>query len=510
MAEAAGSEGEQSSASTDAPSGSSSTGSMASTANDASAPSVESGTESASASTSDGGAPDTGDDGMLTGTSRSSEGDSTGNTVVDGEAVEGDVCQFVVHHTQSAAIGTVTIVHWSTDFGELQDARIEFGPADAEFSMAAPVDLSEHGFRTLLLGMKADRDYRFRIIASAPSQTCTSHTLSVRTGPLPAEPPVLVKTTEQAGGAEGFIIATPGLTSTFFSGVGFPAAYIFDSDGDVVWWSPPEPLPSSGIGSARMSWDGDVMWYVSAQRAELYKTSMDGLEHEEILGVVGHHDLTPLPEGGIATFDATRALVEVLDDGTVRDIALLEDLYVTPSARHPNYVVYHPLSDTFTISDRDLLGFVKLTRDGELLWQLGGEAPLGNAFEPVGLEPWGVVHGHHMGPHGEFLFYNNLRKEPVANEVSRVIELQLDEATWTATLTWQYELSSHGSFLGNVQRLASGNTLIVHSMGLEILEVTPSGELVQSFSNADLALSAFGYAEFRASLYGPTTSTWQD
>ncbi len=62
------------------------------------------------------------------------------------------------------APGTVGIVKWSITDVMPESAEIWFG-LDTGYGMVAPVDLDEPDFRTLLLGMKPDRTYHFRVIA---------------------------------------------------------------------------------------------------------------------------------------------------------------------------------------------------------------------------------------------------------------------------------------------------------------------------------------------------------
>jgi hypothetical protein len=57
---------------------------------------------------------------------------------------------------------------------------------------------------------------------------------------------------------------------------------------------------------------------------------------------------------------------------------------------------------------------------------------------------------------------------------------------------------AHSNTLGDVQRLPNGNTLVTFSNDGLIEEVDPSSRVVQS-----LAAPWFGYAEWRATLYGP-------
>jgi len=439
-------------------------------------------------------------------------GDGSAGTGGSGFPIAGDNCRFAVEHTQSTAIGTVTIVTWSTDLEGLSEAHIDFGPTDADGSMTAPVDLAREGYRTLLLGMKPAKSYGFKIVATGASETCTSPTFDVTTAPLPDTIPTITKTEGLPGGVRGFFLATPGVGSGTVAAR--TSAFVFDTDGDIVWWSPDA---AGTMSSARMSWDGQWMWIVNANGGALYKTSMDGLVSDAFGGVAtANHDVVPLPEGGVATFgrvENKHALIEVHDDGTVETIVMLEDVYQLDGSYHPNALAYQPADDTFTISDLELDGFVKIQRDGELIWQLGGTSPLGQSFDLVGLEPWNGNHGHDLGPDGQFVFFNNFPN----TGGSTIIELVLDEQAWTATKTWDYELTNASLYLGGTQRLPNGNTSVVHSQGDRVHEVNGAGEIVQSFShsafNAEMGsqyYAVFGYVHFRPTLYGPPPSTWPE
>jgi hypothetical protein len=163
---------------------------------------------------------------------------------------------------------------------------------------------------------------------------------------------------------------------------------------------------------------------------------------------------------------------------------------------YPNAVHYYPEDDTYTVSDGQASLYAKFTRNGELVWQLGGVEPLGDSFTLVGLEAWRNNHGHHLTSDGRFLFFNN---GPQFTSIPTVFEVLLDETEWTATNSWEYVVDDLASgILSDVERLENGNVLVTYSpIGL-IREVTPDGTVVQSFES-----TSFGYADFRASLYGP-------
>jgi hypothetical protein len=425
-----------------------------------------------------------------------------------GEKVDGDNCSFNVHYELSSVIGTVGIVRWSTDLLDLSEAEIEFGRENMGWELSAPVQLARPDYRTLLLGMKGDTTYRFRIVAHSGSKSCTSSELSISTDPVPDFVPTLYKTATSPRESKGFIVTTPGLD---LAGIdrGWSSVFIFDTDGDVVWWTPDT---TDDIAAARLGWDGRIMWYASAYRG-LWSLTMDGQTAREYPNLQrATHDLAVLPSGGIATMlegstleGMPSSVVELRPNGNlvtiVSDITQLYD-----GGLHTNAIHYYPEDDTFTLSDYIANCFVKFRRNGELVWQLGGKEPaLGNSFQLVGLDLWEDNHGHHFTSDGKFLFFNN---EPTGS-TSNLIELELDETAWTAIKTWEHNSEFSSPFLGDVQRLPNGNVLASYSVRGLLEEITPNGELLQQYDfwaaeDADLfSLPTFGYANFRTSLYGP-------
>ena len=82
----------------------------------------------------------------------------------------------------STAPPTVGIVRWSVEpDAPLTEAHIEFG-LDTSYGFSAPVDLGKPDYRTLLLGMKPEKTYHFRIVASDASQSYTSDDRTLTTG----------------------------------------------------------------------------------------------------------------------------------------------------------------------------------------------------------------------------------------------------------------------------------------------------------------------------------------
>lgn len=411
-------------------------------------------------------------------------------------------CTITAQSTQATAIPTVGIVTWTTTLTDLTNAEIQFGPADTGTSMTAPVNLKAAGFRTLLLGMKGSRSYVYRVVATSAAGSCTSQDYMLTTGAVPSTVPKPTATIVNAAAhARGFIVTTGGIAMGASSGN--QPAYIMDADGDVVWWS---SAPASA-SRAHMSWDGQTMWMMALNvenaTGELRKVGMDGSSPQNNWAALtkAHHDFTVLPEGGIATMlwnttgmDAHCSLVEYTADGQSTVVVPDFTTLYTSNTFHSNAIHYYAADDSYTVSDRNVNAFVKITRKGELQWQLGGTSPKGNSFKLVGIT-WQVNHGHQLLPNGNFLFFNN----GGMGGMSAAIELELDTTAWTATKGWSYQASGvNSSVLGDTERLSNGNTLVTFSTAGTIHEVDSNGKLVMSIKT-----TSFGYADFRPSLYGP-------
>ncbi len=431
------------------------------------------------------------------GASGSGDGGSSPATGGTGNSGNPTACAITADLSLSSAIPTVGIATWSTNLANLDSAEIQFGLVETGPTMTAPVDLDAPDFRTLLLGMKGQRDYVVRIVAQGGGMTCTSEDYTLTTGAVANSVPVIDRNVINEGAiAKGFIVTSGGV-GNFGFGPAVPA-FIIDSDGDVVWWA---DAPTS-TSRARMSWEGDAMWMMELNvengGGEVRRVSMDGLDVQpNVSGLSGgHHDFTVAPGGVIAVIawqGGCSAILERTPDGTVTPILPdVSNVYQTDRDCHTNAINYSPYDDTYTLSDRNVNLFVKISREGELIWQFGGTNPRGNHFTGS----WSVNHGHHLQENGNFLFFNN----GSMGAASAVLEFHLDEASWTATPVWEYRASPSSGTLGDAQRLPNGNTLVTYSNQGVLHEVDANGNLIQSFTTSSL-----GYAEFRESLYGPPT-----
>jgi hypothetical protein len=405
----------------------------------------------------------------------------------------------------SARIPTVGVVEWSLAGGAPSTAKIVYTLNDAAASTlnqggAAPVDLGKPNYRTLLLGLKQSRDYRFHIEATRDGKTCVSPDYALGTTGRFADARPVTVTVAQAGKREpGFIVTSSG---TFVPS----SAFIIDADGDVVWYVDAPQNPTR----AQLDYEGDNMWMVGLNLdnvgGEMRYMSMDGeQEQQNVAGLENaHHDFTVLPGGKVAalvwrdqgSIDPASDLVIRSPDGTVtRPFTIGSNLYRSDTY-HANAIHYLPFDDSFTIADRNPNVVVKVSATGALEWQLGGlcdQAPAGDRCVP---QDWQVVHGHHLLEDGTFVLFNNGYAT-----MSHVIELALNATprSFAATVVEDYAGNGASATLGDVQRLPGGNTLVTYSADEKIVELDASWNEVQTFS------ARVGYASWRPTLYGPPT-----
>jgi len=80
----------------------------------------------------------------------------TGGTAGAGGSMPTDCTVTVTRSELSPYIATVGIVSFTSSWQNPTSAEIHFGP-DTDYGLVAPVDLTEDGYRTLLLGMTQNR-----------------------------------------------------------------------------------------------------------------------------------------------------------------------------------------------------------------------------------------------------------------------------------------------------------------------------------------------------------------
>ncbi|MCB0728437.1 MAG: aryl-sulfate sulfotransferase, partial [Ignavibacteriae bacterium] len=163
---------------------------------------------------------------------------------------------------------------------------------------------------------------------------------------------------------------------------------------------------------------------------------------------------------------------------------------------HGNAIEYDN-DGNLLISSRHLNEITKINRTtGDIIWRLGG---VNNEFTIVNdTIPFQYQHHIRRISNGNItLFDNGNFREPF---MSRALEYQLDEENKIATLVWSYIHNPviYGSFMGSVQRLRNGNTLIGWggNSTKSLTEVTPNGEIALEMT-LPLSPGVWSYRAFR-------------
>lgn len=403
-------------------------------------------------------------------------------------------CTFTIADELSERIATVAAVEWSVDAGDVTEAHVEFG-LDANYGLLAPVDLQEPNYRTLLLGMKPEHTYHYRLVATVDGQPCTSEDRTVTTGPLPSalvKPKITSAAPEKHYG--GYMYSTK-----WGTGNDGPA-WIMDQDNDYVWWYVSPMIDD--VFRTRMSMDGKYLWMrntgQTAGSGALLRITMDGLQEErwdeEV--ALSTHDFAVMADGrlGLILWDSAAqsrcAEIAIFDpkDSSVTPIFNARDAHGS-STCHVNNIHYYAEDDTFTFSDYESDCYVKITTAGELVWVLNGPA---SDFTGTS---WSRQHGSHFLSDTHLMVFSNGDFGGATN----VYELELDLSTMTVETLWSYEAGPSTPFGGDVQRLPNGNTLIAYSSVGEIHEVDPEGQLVQKLVWPDG--NPVGYTTVQDSMY---------
>jgi hypothetical protein len=425
---------------------------------------------------------------------------STGGGGGGVDAASNATCSFDVTTELSPKIATVGIVTWSTSLAKLKSAHIDFGLA-TDYGMTAPVDLQAPGHRTLLLGLKQEKTYHYRIVASDGSAECGSDDRTLTTGKLMTGLPKITLSTKSTAAPifGGFLLTGP---YVLHEGTKTPG-YILDADGEHVW---AYAATMGDVLCMRMSYAGTHMWFSESNvpngMVRVRRVTMDGATDEDLSSsFVGQHlGLTVLSDETVA-FAAYGAngcddIKEYAPDGTVRTVVNAGAAQGLSGKCDVVDVQHSKDDDALVFSDQANRSLVKVRRqDGTTLWVLNGSRATltGDTWPgyPSGL--------HVLGPDRVLLFATNDERLGGSGDGSSAIEMSINLSGKTASKVWSYQASETG-ILGDVQRLPGGNTIIAHSLEGVLREVDASGTLLQEWTWP--IGGSYGYIEKRATLYG--------
>ncbi len=164
---------------------------------------------------------------------------------------------------------------------------------------------------------------------------------------------------------------------------------------------------------------------------------------------------------------------------------------------HANSIQVDP-DGNILLSCRHLSEITKInTQTGQIIWRLGGK---NNQFTFVN-DSIGFSYQHDIRrlANGDITLMDNGNMH--VPPFSRAVEYKLDEVNKTATLVWQFRHSPsvYDSYMGNVQRLTDGNTIIgwggAHTP--TVTEVRPDGTTALEMAFPVTPNLALSYRAFR-------------
>jgi hypothetical protein len=422
----------------------------------------------------------------------------------------------------SVDVSTVVSVSWRTETPST--GYVEYGPTkDLEFNTPlSPEETVEHS--QLLLGLKSDMPYFYRVVTWDGADAGRSETKSIRTGYLP--PGVPLMSVEGTGHDEFTAVGTVG---------SFQSTLILDPDGDIVWYS----LDESELDHyrVRLSRDGTGVFYSNADvsgepssASELVFVSFDGSERRAIPIPFLAHDFVEHADGSIAalvledretngTVVRGNTIVEIDLEGNQTEVWSSWDCFDFET--HPgdnsavgwtftNALDYEPNEDVYYVGIHNFSSITRVNRTSrECEWVLGSTAATIDFAQ--GSPSFHHQHQFHVLPDPEgrenvFRIVVMDNEGPLAMDTSRVVEYEVDLETNIATETWSFisTPSVYTFVLGEPVRYPNGDTFITWSTAGQLERVTANSETTWKL-NASVG-TVFGFPSLAKSLYPSTAA----
>src|SRR3954454_8545973 len=395
--------------------------------------------------------------------------------------------------------------------GEGDSARVVYVGRNQPRDSTPYIRLHQGSDTIAILGLRPGTTYHSVIQVSSAAGLSSSDTLVYTTGELPE---LLERISISTTGA-----SSPGLTLTSAQvGGNTVVAFAFDSSGAIRWYRQ-FPGTESVSGDLKQQPDGNFTLYrgnsfgsqqVPGEYIE-FTPSGDSLrsitvspprylDNHELLMTLGpdgkerlhffqyEHRPVDLSFVGVrATIPvAGHQLVRLRSDGSTEfewnawdDVAPSEWIEPPPpdpinpgepDYDHPNSLGFDRDSN-YIVSFRHLGQIMKIdARSGRIMWRLGGKK---NQFTILNdpLNGFSAQHSARIMSNGNLLLYDTAPRHNPPE--SRAVEYALDTTAKTATLVWQFRHSPiiYTPYVGLVQRLANGNTVVAYAQAGHVTEV---------------------------------------
>lgn len=363
------------------------------------------------------------------------------------------------------------------------------------------------------------RDYAWRVIGVVgppPGLRRASPIHRFTTASLPAWVPNLLVEAPQ-----GLAAVSPGVTLFNYSIGTDPDGHALavENDGGVVWFY---TFPGRQIGDLEQLPDGHLLWNLrptslNGPGGRAVEMTLDGRwvavspDEPDLYSV--HHEVGRLPNGNyllllyddrvlpgvvppdwqgdrIVEFD--RHTWEIVRSWSTFDAYDIQDYHpqLGPGGdwTHGNSAEYDPRTRSVWFSARRLSRITRIFwPTTTAMWSIG-ETSFPSGTVTVGDNLFSFQHAVEPLPDGNLLVFDNGNEiEPLnAPRQSRAVEVAVDDPDQpqAASIVWEYDLTDENGaelfipFVGDVDRLANGHTLVTAGTVSRVDEVDPAGSLV--------------------------------
>jgi len=400
-----------------------------------------------------------------------------------------------VGHELNDVIPTVVTVRW--DPASDEQGWVWFGRGEEPLRTAPSEASEQQGQQALLLGLKPDTTYTYRIAMEQQGDTVCTEPLEVTTGSADPALPVLTLDEYVAELDAGGYTVVPVITETTKAMV-----TILDRDGDYVWFHDADPLRAWLSIDRKAVLVNDGAYDLDVEGC-VERILLDGSASQTACAHGLHTDFVEVEPEVYAGFGWDVREIEGFDwpiaGETILEFSsgqeprvvwnIFDDFEPDPDTEigleqswdtdvgvwaHLNHLHYHAGEDAYYATARHLDTVYRIERSsGALSWTLGK----GGDFQPAGPDPIDFdPHSAVPTDEGLVLFDTG---STISGWCSAVSEFAIDTEAWTADHRWLYATEDclYCSTLGNSEALWNGNRTLVLSMNGQIDEVTRDGEL---------------------------------
>ena len=382
-------------------------------------------------------------------------------------------------------VATLIEVRFTLDEAATAWVRFSFDGANWWESPARELEAGEHG--EVLLGVPAETDVDWELVASVGGAEFTSALQEARTDALPSDLPraALVDWDPAAAGPEGWLYTT--VESGNYNFFGPYYAVILDREGHIVWYRAPENdrlamFPRLAPDGSHILIDQTAIY--TSGTPELIRTTLDLSQEDRVRPAHWNLAYDYLPDGTMLYDDSTDGvryhLTALRPDGTEEQLWSCYDwMSAIKQVRtwdcQPNTILWNEDSNTVLWSMFETSTVVEVSLDsGEVIRQFG-QLEGGWTMDPTS-SMFDLQHFPNYSADGTLMVSTHVVGQRGV-QVAR--EFVVNDTTQTLEQVWSYQndLGYYAEYAGETKRLSSGNTLVGLGTDGAVLEVTPAGEL---------------------------------